>query len=156
MCPPTRGSKTVSAIAAASRLCSRGLKSPNLPVNAMKACSSGALTTTCLRTMGTSFGSWTLLRRLFGNISVAGQGPLPEGVELIAQRGHCRRIEPVDTSGADRAFTDKARVLEDLEVLGDRGPADRQLRGQLSNRLRPVRQAADDGAAGGVRQGAPG
>src|ERR1022692_4691642 len=114
MCPPTRGSKTVSAIAAASRLCSGGLKSPNLSVNAVKACSAGALTITCLRTTGTSVRSWILLDRLFGNICVAGQGPLPEGVELIAQRGHCRRIEPVDTSGAGRAFTDQAGVLEDL------------------------------------------
>ncbi len=104
---------------------------------------------------GPRFGSWTLLRRLFGNIFVAGQSPLPEGVELIPQRGHCRRIEPVDMPGAGRAFTDKAGVLEDLEVLGDRRPADRQLRGQLSHRLRPLGQAADDGAPGGVRQHAP-
>src|ERR1039457_4693164 len=120
MCPPTWGSNTVSAIAAASRLCSGGLKSPNRSVNAVKACSAGALTTTCWRTTGTSVRALTLLRRLFDSIHLAGQRPLPEGVELIAQRGHGRRIEPVDTSGADRALTDQAGVLKDLEVLGDR------------------------------------
>src|SRR3984885_4554646 len=155
MWPPTRGSKTVSLIAAPSRLCSGGLKSPNRSVNAVKACSTGALTTTCLRTTGTSVRVMNFLRHLFGHICVAGQSPLPEGVELIAQRGHGHRIEPVDAPGAGRALTDQAGVLQDLQVLGDRRPADRQFRGQLSHRLRPVGQAADDGAPGAIRQHAP-
>src|SRR5579863_10152984 len=40
--PPTRGSNTVSATGAPSRLCSVGLKSPNLSVNTVKARSIGA------------------------------------------------------------------------------------------------------------------
>jgi hypothetical protein len=92
---------------------------------------------------------------LFGNIRVAGQSPLPEGVQLIAQRCHCCWIEPVQASGADRALTDKAGVLKDLQVLGYSRAADRQLRGKLSYRLRPLCQAADNGTPRRVRQHAP-
>src|SRR5579863_4619494 len=48
--PPTRGSNTVSATGAPSRLCSVGLKSPNRSVNTVKARSIGASTTICLLT----------------------------------------------------------------------------------------------------------
>src|SRR5215469_9138991 len=134
MCPPARGSNTVSAIGAASRLCSGGLKSPNRSVNTANAVACGAFTTTCLRTTVASVRVMIFLRRWAGDIRVAFQGSPPEGVELIAQRGHGRRIEPVDPPGTGRALTDQPSVLEDLQMLGDRGPGDRQARRQPPDR----------------------
>jgi hypothetical protein len=40
-------------------------------------------------------------------------------------------------------------------MLRDRGPADRQLRGELTHRLRPLGQAGDDGATRAVCQRPP-
>src|SRR5260221_10662729 len=45
MCPPTRGSNTVSAMGTASRLCSRGLKLPKSSVKTLNARSIDASTT---------------------------------------------------------------------------------------------------------------
>ena len=92
---------------------------------------------------------------LFDDVLVAGQRTVPEGVELVAQRGHADRVEPVDPAGADGALGDQAGVLEHLQVLGHRRPADRQLLGELADGPRPLGQARDDRAPGGIPQRVP-
>ena len=51
------------------------------------------------------------------------------------------------------AMRDEARVLEDAEMLGDRGPAHRNLRGELADRPRAARAAARRPAGESGRRG---
>ena len=147
MWPPTRARTRSRRSATPSRLCSGGLKSPNRSVNTAKARSIGASTTICLRTTAASAWVMTSPPSVVRRRPVAGQRPVPERVELVAQRGHAGRVEPIDPARARGALGDEPRVLEHLQVLGHRRPADRQLVGQLADRPRPLGQALDDGVA---------
>src|SRR5690606_17635812 len=51
--------------------------------------------------------SCVLLGRLVGQVLVAAQGAVPEGVELVAQGDDAGRVEPVDASGALGALLDE-------------------------------------------------
>ncbi len=60
-----------------------------------------------------------------GGVTRVGQRPLPERVQLIAQRLHSARVEAIDPAGAGRLLGDQSRTLEDLQMLGYRRAADR-------------------------------
>ena len=51
--------------------------------------------------------------------------------------------------------THQPRVLEHLEVLRDRGPADRQLAGELADRARALGEALEDRAPRRVAERRP-
>jgi hypothetical protein len=55
-------------------------------------------------------------------------------------------VDLVDAPGSDRLVDDQAGFLQDLEVLGDRGPPDRQVAGDLDHCLWPVAEALKDGS----------
>ena len=87
MWPPTRGSNTVSAIGAPSRLCSGGLKSPNRSVNTVEGpldrrVDDDLAADDRIIGLGHDFSSV----RLFDDVLVTGQRSIPEGVELVPQR----------------------------------------------------------------------
>ena len=63
-------------------------------------------------------------------------------------------LDPVDPSRAVCQVGYQASLLEDLQVLRDGGPGDRQLRRELSDRHWPSREALEDRAPGRVAQGA--
>jgi len=92
---------------------------------------------------------------LLHDVLVAVERALPERVQLIAQGGDAGGVEPVDPAGPRGAVGDQAGVLEHLQVLRYRRPADRQLLGELADGSRSLCQARDDGAPGGVTQGVP-
>jgi hypothetical protein len=87
-----------------------------------------------------------------GRSSEGGERLVPEAVEIGAQRSQALRVQLVQPPGAVRPVEDKARVLEHSEVLGDRGPADRQPASQLAHRLGAFREQLEEGAPGGVGQ----
>ena len=60
--------------------------------------------------------------------------------------------ERVEIAGAPRAVLHQAGVLQDLEVLADGGPADRQLAGQFADGAGTVPQALQDAAPGGIAE----
>jgi hypothetical protein len=95
------------------------------------------------------------LLRLLDDVVVAGQRPIPIGVQLVAQRRHSRWVEPVDPSGTRHPIRDQTRVLEHLEVLGDGRSADGELLGKLADRTWPLGQDFDDAAPGGVSERPP-
>lgn len=86
-----------------------------------------------------------LLCWLFGNVLVAGQGPIPEGVELVAQRGDAGFVQPVDATCSLGAVGYEAGVLQHLEVLGNRRAAQWQRGGQLTDGLWSLSEAQDNG-----------
>ena len=90
MWPPTRGSNTVSAIGDAEQVVLGRLEVAEPLGEDLKARSIGASTTICLRTsaVAVSAHDWSSVV-LFDDVLVAGQGPVPERVELVAQR-HAR------------------------------------------------------------------
>ena len=139
-----------------SRLCSGGLKSPNRSVNTAKARSIGASTTICLRTTAVSVVRHDSPRSCRLD-DVAGSWSAPGARTCRAGRATRprRRVQPVDPPGAHRPLGDQAGVLEHLQVLRHRRPADRQRVGQLAHRPRPLGQARDDGAAGWDRPALP-
>jgi hypothetical protein len=89
-------------------------------------------------------------------VGVAGEGPLPVGVELVAQGGERDRVEAVDPAGPHRPVGHETGVLEHLEVLRHRRARDGQAGGQLPDRLGPVGQGVEDRAARPVGERAPG
>jgi hypothetical protein len=92
---------------------------------------------------------------MFGSVCVAGERPLPEGVELITQRSHRCRVQSIDPSCAGYPLTDQAGILEHLQVLRDRRPTDWQSRRKLPDGLWFFGQAGNDGAPRTIRQCAP-
>jgi hypothetical protein len=83
-------------------------------------------------------------------------GAVPELVEPGAHGAQPLRIDGVDAARPILAVADQAGVLQHLQVLRDRGPADRQARGDLAHRARPGRQPLQHPAAGGIGQGGEG
>src|SRR4051794_1401657 len=130
MRPPARCSNTVSAMSTPSMLCSRGLMRSICSMKTANARSTGALTTTSLRTDVASAGvAITPLGGLVGDVLEGRQGLVPEGVKLRPQRREARGVGLVDAPVALRAVHDNAGILEHLQMLGDRGSANRQLAG---------------------------
>src|SRR5438874_6275860 len=66
------------------------------------------------------------------------QRPLPERLEVRAQQLESGRLEAVDVAGADALLLDQAGLAQDLEVLGHRRAAHRQLVGQPADGARAV------------------
>src|SRR3954471_3561566 len=115
-------------------------------VNTANARACGASTTTLCRTAIPACCCSTIaLLLLLGCIAKRRERLVPERVEVGAQVGQCLRIHLVEAAGADLAVDDQAGVLEDLQVLRDRGAADRELAGQLADRARPGDEALEDG-----------
>src|SRR5918999_5493927 len=154
MRPPTRRSNTVSAMSTPSMLCSRGLMRSNCSVNTRNARSTGASTTICVRTdvscalavMRPPLWFW-----LFGGLLVGRQGFAPEPVELSAKGAHAVRVELVDAPIACGPVDDQPRILQHLQVLGNRRASDRQLRCELAHGSGAVGKALENGAPRRVR-----
>ena len=92
---------------------------------------------------------------MFGSVCVAGERPLPEGVELITQRSHRCRVKSIDPSCAGYPLTDQAGILKHLQVLRNRRTTDRKSRRKLPHGLWFFGQAGNDGAPRTIRQCAP-
>src|SRR5215471_18595774 len=92
---------------------------------------------------------------MFDGSLVCRQGLVPELVELGAKGAHPRGVELVYAAVADGPVHNEPRLLQHLEVLGDGGPADRQLASKFADRPRTVRQKLEDRASGGVTEGVP-
>src|ERR671935_1945291 len=73
-----------------------------------------------------------------------GEGVRPEVVEVVAKLADSVRIEPVEPPRAVSTLRHEPRLLEDAQMLRDRGPADRQLRRNLAHRERLRPQALED------------
>jgi len=99
--------------------------------------------------------SWVLLLRLFDGELVGRQGAIPELIEVGAQLAEAVAVDLVDAAVAGAAVDNETRVLEHLEVLGDRGPADGQPAGELADRARASGDALEDRAPGGIAKGGP-
>src|SRR5262245_3314313 len=154
--PPTRGSNTVSAISTPSMLWSGGLKLPKSSVKTLNARSIGASTTTEVFTVVSV--TWVLIRSprwLLDDRLEGRQRLVPKPVELGPQCGQPLGVDLVDALLAGPDVDDEAGVLQDLEVLRDRGPADRQITGQLADRARALRQPLEDRAPGRVGEHCP-
>src|SRR5215831_15901762 len=63
-----------------------------------------------------------------------GEGLVPERVEVVAELAHAVGIDPVEPPRAVSTLRDEPGLLQDAQVLRDRGPADRQLVGDLADR----------------------
>ena len=62
-------------------------------------------------------GSCVLVVRIVDDVLVAGEGPVPEGVELVAQRGQSCFVELVDPPCPLGVLGDQAGVFQNLEML---------------------------------------
>ncbi len=91
-----------------------------------------------------------LLCWLFGGVLVAGQGPVPEGVELVAQCGDAGFVQSVDAAGSLGSVGDETGVFQHFEVLGHGGPAQWQCGGQLADGLWTLSKAQDNGPSRSV------
>ncbi len=63
------------------------------------------------------------------------------------------RIEMIDAPGALRGLPDQSGLLQNLQMLRDGGPADRQSRGKLADRHGSLRHAFEDRATGRIAKG---
>ena len=81
-----------------------------------------------------------------------GEGLGPEPVEIGAHRVDAGGVDPVEALPADRLIEHQPGVLEDLEVLRDRRPADGELVGQLRDDTRAVGEAFEDRSTGRVTE----
>jgi hypothetical protein len=77
---------------------------------------------------------------------------VPDAVQPRPQCGNAVRVEPIDPAGALGVADDQAAVFEHAQVLGHRGPADRQLLGQLSHRGRAAGEQLEDRSPGRVTE----
>jgi hypothetical protein len=92
---------------------------------------------------------------LFGDLFVGRQGFGPEPVELGAKGTHAVRVELVNAAIACPPVDNQPSVLQHLQVLGDRGASDRELRCELADRSRAVSEALENRAPRCVGQGRP-
>jgi hypothetical protein len=92
---------------------------------------------------------------LFGDLLVGRQGFAPEPVELSAKGTHAVWVELVDAAIACAPVDYEPRVLQHLQVLGDRRATDRELRCELADRSGAVSKALENRAPRCVRQSRP-
>ena len=85
-----------------------------------------------------------------------GQCSTPEVIEVDAELREPRRVDRIDAPGSFGAVRHQPGILQDAQVLGDRGPADRHLLGELADGAGGGRDTAEDGASGRVDEGVPG
>src|SRR5260370_33156289 len=93
-----------------------------------------------------------LLLSLFRGLPERNKSPIPELVEVRPQGGDALGIELIEPPGALLAVDHQARLLEHLEVLGDRGTSDWQPSGELTHRAGAFGQQLEDRPPGGVAQ----
>ena len=74
----------------------------------------------------------------------SGRGPVPESVEPGADRPEPGRIDRVDAARALGLVAHQPRLLQHLQMLRHGRPADRQPRGELAHRHRPLGEPLDD------------
>jgi hypothetical protein len=74
----------------------------------------------------------------------------PEPVQLGAQRADPVRVDRVDVAITDVTIHYESCLLQDLEVLGDCGATDGQVRGELADGLWTVCKTLEDRAPGRV------
>src|SRR6266481_5012590 len=98
--------------------------------------------------------SLLLLLSLFHGLLERKKSSAPELVEVRAQGADSLGIELIEPPGALLAVDHEARLLEHLEVLGDRGARDWQLSGELPHRAGTFGQQLEDRPPSGVAQGA--
>jgi hypothetical protein len=84
----------------------------------------------------------------FGPIAI--ERLVREPVEPGPDRAEAPQVDEVDAAGAVRPVVDEARLLQQLQVLRDGRPADRQPRGERADRLRAIVQFFEDPPAGRV------
>ena len=82
-----------------------------------------------------------------------GQGLIPEVIEVLAKGFERVGIEGVDAARAVGAIGHEPSVLEDAEMLRDRGTADGELARELPDGQRTLQQARQDRPARAVTQG---
>ena len=98
---------------------------------------------------GSGLGLFELFLRLLLE-RVEGDGP--ELVEVVAKRLESDGIDLVEPAVSLRPVDDEPRVLQDPQMLGDRGTADRELARQLADGQRAGREARQDRAAGRIAE----
>src|SRR5215208_1229906 len=81
-----------------------------------------------------------------------GEGLTPEIVEVVAELAQPVRIEPVEASRSLAALRHEPSLLQDAQVLRDRGAADRQLVRDLPDRPRARAQLLEDRPPGAIAQ----
>ena len=80
------------------------------------------------------------------------EGAGPEQIEIAAQELETGLVELVHAAGALGAVDHEVRILQHLQVLGDRRPAHGQVAGEHADRQRPFGQPLDDEPPGIVPQ----
>jgi hypothetical protein len=76
----------------------------------------------------------------------------PEVVEVRAQRDEGVWAQLVQAPSGDRGGGDESSVLEDPEMLGDRGAAHRELPRDFGHGEWTIAEQLEDGAAGGITE----
>jgi hypothetical protein len=92
---------------------------------------------------------------LFDGGLVGGQGAEPKPVKLGAEFSEAVRVDSVDTAVAGGLVHYQPRVLEDLQVLRDGRPTDREALGELADRARAIRKPLKDRAPRAIAEGGP-
>jgi hypothetical protein len=75
---------------------------------------------------------------LFGKTRKRGQGVAPHRIDVGAQLREACGIETKVVTGASPLFLHQANRFEDLEVLGDGGPADGKTAGEFADGRGPL------------------
>jgi hypothetical protein len=133
--------------------CSAGHQVAMPSVKTNNACSIGASTTIDDCTDVSAICVFIAPPRLPAPRLVDGrERPIPEPVEVGAQRIDSVRVQLVEPPGAALAVDHQAGLLEHLEVLGDSRPGDRELPGNLPYRPRTIRQQLEDRPSGRIAQ----
>src|SRR4030088_3545135 len=97
------------------------------------------------RMFSRSAWSLLLLLSLLHGLLERNKSPIPELVEVRAKGAHALGVELIEQPSALLTVDHQARLLEHLEVLGDRGTRDRQPPGELTPRAGAFGQELEDG-----------
>ncbi len=76
----------------------------------------------------------------------------PEPIEVVAERIDAGRVQLVDSPITLGTIDDQMRVLQDPQVLRNRGTADRKAARELAHRLRSLEQAFENRPPGRIAQ----
>src|SRR5438093_891297 len=76
----------------------------------------------------------------------------PQALDVPAKLGQSSGADVVQPPGTLLTIRHQARLLQDLEVLGDGGTADGDVGGNLTHRLRPASEQLEDRPPGGIAE----
>src|SRR5439155_22197956 len=76
----------------------------------------------------------------------------PQTLAVPAKLGQSSRADVVQPPGTLLTIRHQARLLQDLEVLGDGGTADGDVGGNLTHRPRPASEQLEDRPPGGIAE----